>query len=398
MTSGVTLLNEVADDFPIFDTVVFRSTMAGLIAGKPLIVHQGGTSSGKTYSIILALAMYMKQNPGVICSVVSCTYPHLKRGAMRDFLGIMDKVGGLSKWNQSDCVGHINGGIMEFFSADNDGKVRGGKRDILFINEANLINYERYRQLSIRTGKTVIIDFNPVSEFWFHTYVLPTIQANDILFKRTTYHHNPRASEKIIREIESLKDIDEQLYLVYGLGKTGSITGLVFPSFEVVDEFPKDAKKQAIGLDFGFTNDPTAIIRIGFLHGDLYLQELVYDTNLTNPDISQRLKQLNVGYKEEIYADSAEPKSIEELRRMGWNIRGAAKRDVNFGLDIMRRYKLKVTKDSLNLAKELRNYVWKEGANGKKLNTPIDAFNHGIDAARYACIEKNTAARLPKMI
>lgn len=398
MTSEATPLNEAGAGLPVFDTAVFRSTMAGLMSGKPLIIQQGGTSSGKTYSIILALATYLSQNQNLTCSVVSCTFPHLKRGAIRDFAGITGAIGGLQKWNQTDCVGQINGNTIEFFSADNDGKVRGGKRDILFINEANLINYERYRQLSIRTGKTVIIDFNPVSEFWLHTDVIPAANADDMIFRRTTYRDNPRVPEKIIREIEALKTTNEQLYRVYGLGLTGNVTGLVFPNFVLVDEFPKDAKKQGVGLDFGFTNDPTAAVRIGFLHGELYLHELIYETGLTNPDISQRMKQVGIGVKEEVFADSAEPKSIEELRRLGWNIRGTVKREINFGIDLMRRYRINITKDSLNLAKELRNYSWKVDSNGKSLNIPIDAFNHAIDASRYACIEKSTGVVLPRMI
>jgi len=395
MTSAAIQLN---DTLPVFDTVVFRSTTAGLTKRKPLIVQQGGTSSGKTYSILLALISYLKQHTGLTVSVVSCTFPHLKRGAIRDFANIIDQVGGLADWNKTDCIGHINGNTIEFFSADNDGKVRGGKRDILFINEANLINYERYRQLSIRTGKTTIIDFNPVSEFWFHTDVYPTVTPEEMVFRRTTYRDNPRVPEKITREIEALKITNEQLYRVYGLGLTGNVTGLVFPNFVLVDQFPKDAKKQAVGLDFGFTNDPTAAVRIGFLHGELYLQELIYETGLTNPDISQRMKQVGIGAKEEIFADSAEPKSIEELRRMGWNIRGTVKREINFGIDLMKRYRINVTKDSLNLAKELRNYSWKIDSNGKTMNVPIDAFNHGLDGCRYACIEKSTGTNLPRML
>lgn len=398
MTSEATPLSEAGAGLPVFDTAVFRSTMAGLISGKPLIIQQGGTSSGKTYSIILALVTYLSQNQNLTCSVVSCTFPHLKRGAIRDFAGITGAIGGLQKWNQTDCVGQINGNTIEFFSADNDGKVRGGKRDILFINEANLINYERYRQLSIRTGKTVIIDFNPVSEFWLHTDVIPAASANDMIFRRTTYRDNPRVPEKIIREIEALKITNEQLYRVYGLGLTGNVTGLVFPSFTLVDSFPAEAKKQCYGLDFGFTNDPTAIIRIGFLSGNLYLDEVVYDYGLTNPDISERMKQAGINKRDEIVADAAEPKSIEELRRMGWNIRPGTKREINYGIDIMKRYPLCVTKRSLSLAKELRNYSWRVDSAGRSLNVPIDAFNHGIDSARYAVIEKSSPAGLPRMM
>jgi len=380
-----------------FDTLVYRTTIACLEDKKPLVVHQGGTSSGKTFSILLAIAIYLKENTGIVCSVVSCTYPHLKRGAVRDFLNIMDRIGGLQEWNKSDLSGKINGNTIEFFSADNDGKVRGSKRDILFLNEANLNNYERYRQLSIRTSVTTIMDYNPTSEFWFHTDVLPALDPQDYIYKRTTYKDNPAVSEKIAKDIESLKYTNENLYRVYALGLTGSNTGLIFPNFTLVDYFPKECKKQGYGLDFGFTNDPTALVRIGF-HGDyLYLDEILYETNLTNPDISEKLKILGITRRDEIVADSAEPKSIEELRRMGWNIRGANKREIVFGIDVMKRYKLAVTKTSLNLQKELRNYAWKIDTNGKTLNIPIDGYNHALDATRYITLFKLSGG-LPSMI
>ena len=394
MTSEAILSNEKELSF---DTVVYRSTYAGLDERIPLIIQQGGTSSGKTFSILLALSTYLKENTGLVVSIVSCTFPHLKRGAVRDFLNIMDKIGGLTDWNKSDLSGTINGNTIEFFSADNDGKVRGSKRDILFVNEANLINYERYRQLSIRTSKTSIIDFNPTAEFWFHSDVLPGIPASDYIYKRTTYKDNPAVSDKIIKDIESLKYTNENLYRVYALGLTGNATGLIFPNFTIVDQFQADAKKQGYGMDFGFTNDPTTLIRIGFKGDDLYLDEYLYETNLTNPDISDKLKELGLNRRDEIVADSAEPKSIEELRRLGWNIRGANKREINFGIDTMKRYRLCVTKRSLNLQKELRNYSWKVDTNSKSMNIPIDAYNHAIDAARYITLFKLSGG-LPSMI
>jgi phage terminase large subunit len=374
MTSQAIQLNE---NIPVFDTPVFRSTHGALASGIPLVIQQGGTYSGKTYSILLSLIEYLKESKdSLTVSVVSCTFPHLKRGAMRDFADIMDKVGGLKDWNKTDCIGHIGNSIIEFFSADNDGKVRGGKRDVLFVNEANLINYERFRQLSMRTRQTTVIDFNPVSEFWLHDQVLPGVQEGEYLFRRTTYKDNPRTPEKVVKDIEALKLTDAQLYRVYALGKTGNITGLIFPNVTYVDQFPEEAKKQAYGLDFGFTNDPTALVRIGFLSGKLYLQELIYETGLTNPDISNRIKELGVSKRAEIVADAAEPKSIEELRRMGWNVWPGTKREIVYGIDLMRRHPLCVTKDSLNLAKELRNYAWKVDASGRSLNVPIDAYNH----------------------
>jgi phage terminase large subunit len=389
-----TLLN----DYPVFDTKVYRSTTFGLINKLPLIIQQGGTYSGKTYSIILALVAFLsKSKKPLTVSVVSCTFPHLKRGVLRDFADIAEKVGDLKEWNKSDCIGKIGNSTIEFFSADNDGKVRGSKRDILFINEANLINYERYRQLSLRTRQTTILDYNPVSEYWLHSDVFPTLREKDYIFRRTTYKDNPRTPEKVMRDIESLKATNEQLYNVYALGKTGYATGLIFPKITLVDDFPEDAKKQCYGMDFGFTNDPTAVIRIGFLSGKLYLQELLYETHLTNRDISERFRGLGFNKRTEIVADSAEPKSIEELRRLGWNVYPCSKKDIKYGIDLMQRYEICVTKDSLNLLKEFRNYAWKVDTNGKPMNVPIDSFNHGCDAIRYAIIHKLSAA-LPQIM
>ena len=386
------------NDAPVFETKVYRSTSYGLKHRSPLIIQQGGTYSGKTYSILLCLVSFLSQSKKPLTvSVVSCTFPHLKRGALRDFADIAEKVGELTEWNKTDCTGKIGNSTIEFFSADNDGKVRGSKRDILFINEANLINYERYRQLSLRTRQTTILDYNPVSEFWLHSEVFPALREQDYIFRRTTYLDNPRTPEKVMRDIESLKKTNEQLYNVYALGKTGYATGLIFPNITLVDTFPDEAKKQAYGLDFGFTNDPTAVIRMGIIHGQLYLKEMLYETGLTNPDISERLKQLGISKKAEIVADAAEPKSIEELRRMGWNIWPGTKKEIKYGIDLMQRFNLCVTKDSLNLIKEFRNYAWKVDANNAPLNIPGDSWNHGIDAVRYSLIHKLSGG-LPKIM
>jgi len=395
MTLSATQLYEQ----PIYDTSVFKSTTAGILAKMPLIIQQGGTYSGKTYNVILALITYLKQtNERLTVSIVSCTFPHLKRGAVRDFQDIASKVGGVTSWNKSDYIATVGDSIIEFFSADNDGKVRGGKRDILFINEANLINYERYRQLSMRTRRTTIIDYNPVSEFWLHSQVFPGIKNNEYLFKLSTYKDNPTTPEKVIKDVESLKLTNPTLYNVYALGKTGTVEGLIFKDITLVDELPEYLKKKAYGMDFGFTNDPTTIIQIGFSGDNLYLHEILYETNLTNQDVGNRLAELGFSKRlDEICADSAEPKSIEELRRMGWNIWPCEKREIIFGIDLMLRYKIHITKSSLNLLKEFRNYSWRKTPDGKSVNVPIDSFNHGIDAARYAVLFKMRSG-LPKLL
>lgn len=379
-----------------FDTKVFRSTMAGLLAGVPVIVHQGGTYSGKTFSVLAAVHQYLaieRARSKMIASIVSCTIPHLKRGALRDWTTICDACGGLDTWQRSDNLFTIGSSLVEFFSADDDGKVRGGKRDILFVNEGNLINFERYRQLAFRTRATVIIDYNPVSEFWLHEHI---IRQPGVLFKRSTYHDNPTTPQKVKDDVERLKDIDEQLYRVYALGLTGRIQGLIYPHVELVDAFPDEARKTCYGLDFGFTNDPTALVRFGEHSGAIYADELIYETGMTNQDISRRMKDLGIRRDDEIFADAAEPKSIEELRRDGWNVRAAKKGpdSVRHGILLLKERPLRLTKRSVNMDKERRNYRYKTDKDGRSLNEPIDLFNHGMDALRYAASMKLTPGAL----
>lgn len=374
----------------IFDTKVFRSTIAGLIRKMPVIVHQGGTYSGKTFSILAAIHQYLdveREGERLVTSVVSCTMPHLKRGALRDFQEITQHLGGFGSWQKSDNIFRIGGGIIEFFSADDDGKVRGGKRDILFVNEGNLINYERYRQLAMRTRQTVIIDYNPVAEFWCHEHIL---KRQDILFKRSTYLDNPATPKKVIDDIERLKDIDPELYRIYALGLTGNIQGLIYSNFELVNEFPAECKRVCYGLDFGFSNDPTALVKFGYLHGEIFAEELIYETGLTNQDIARKFRELNIYQGAEIFADSAEPKSIEEIRREGFNIRPAQKGpdSIRHGINLIKQHKVNLTKSSTNMDKERRNYRWKEDRDGNATDKPIDAFNHGLDALRYAATMK----------
>jgi len=364
--------------------------MAGLLKGVPVIVQQGGTYSGKTFNILIALHQYLnvqRKNDRLVVSIVSCTVPHLKRGALRDFSEICAHLGGLDSWQKTDNTFKLGNSLIEFFSADDDGKVRGGKRDVLFVNEGNLINHERYRQLAIRTRQTVIIDYNPVAEFWCHEHVL---KRKDILFKRSTYRDNPATPQKVIDDIERLKEVDDQLYRVYALGLTGRIQGLVFERIELVNDFPDNAKKQCYGLDFGFTNDPTALVRFGELHGEIYADEVLYETGLTNQDISEKMRAAGIRKNAEIYADSAEPKSIEELRREGWNVRPARKGSdsIRYGINLLKQRKINITKRSTNMDKERRNYRWKEDRDGRPLDKPVDAYNHALDALRYAAVMK----------
>jgi phage terminase large subunit len=364
---------------------------------KRVRVIQGGTSSSKTFSIIPLLITYAIDNPNSEISIVSESIPHLRRGAMRDFIKIMEWTSNYNpdNWNKSSFTYLFNSGsFIEFFSVTEESKLRGARRDILFVNEANNVPWEAFHQLSIRTKKFIYIDYNPTAEFWAHTEL---VGKNDTDFVILTYKDNDALDPAIIREIEKAKTKAEtsaywaNWWKVYGLGQVGTLQGAIYEDFEVVEGIDVSrAKFVALGLDWGFSNDPTALVAI-YRQGDcLLIQELLYATGLTNQDIADKLRTLGITRAWEIVADSAEPKSIEEIYRLGFNIKPAEKGpdSVRNGIDILKRYKLQVTKDSTNLIKELRSYTWATDKEGKNTGVPIDSFNHACDAMRYVALNK----------
>jgi phage terminase large subunit len=357
---------------------------------KRIRIVQGGTSSSKTFSIIPLLIHYASLNPGSEISIVSESIPHLKRGALKDFKKIMQWTDNYKdeRLNKSNLkYTFANNSYIEFFSVDQPDKLRGARRDILFINEANNVSFEAYNQLAVRTKKFIYIDYNPTSEFWAHTELM---QDQDADFVILTYKDNEALDDAIVKEIEKAKEKAktskywQNWWNVYGLGKVGSLEGVVFQNWDETMQVPGDAKLLGGGMDFGYTNDPTAYIQCYKLNNTLIFDEVIYRTGLLNSDIKDLLRSNNVGMTA-IYADSAEPKSIAEIRRYGFNIKGADKgRDsVLYGINILQQHHFLVTKRSTNLIKELRNYTWDTSKTGEKLNKPVDAFNHGIDAIRY---------------
>ena len=367
--------------------VVFRHLET---SDKRIVIEQGGTRSGKTYNILIWIIFsYALKNSGKTVTICRKTYPALRTSAMRDFIEILRsyELYDEKNHNKSSSEYHLNGNLIEFISLDQPQKVRGRKRDLLFINEANELHWEDWQQLVFRTTGRIIIDYNPSDEFhWIYERVKT---RDDAEFHITTYKNNPFLEDSIIKEIELLKQTDENYWRVYGLGEVGSGKSLIFRT-ELIDRIPDNARFISYGMDFGYTNDPTTLIAIYTHDTNLYFDEKIYRTNMTNQDIANELGRLEIGRRDEIYADSGEPKSIEEIYRMGWNIKPATKgRDsVNIGIDMLKRYALHVTKESTNTIKEFRNYKWKEDKNGVVLNTPVDMFNHSIDAIRYGCYTK----------
>lgn len=353
---------------------------------KRVKIIQGGTSAGKTFGIIPVLIDKAAKVEGLEISIVAETIPHLRRGALRDFLKIMKFTGRYfeERFNRSLLrYEFANGSVIEFFSADDSSKLRGARRDILYINECNNITFDAYNELAIRTRKEVYLDFNPANEFWVHTELK---DESDSDFLILTYKDNEALDQSIIDQIEKNREKAKtstywaNWWKVYGEGQLGMLEGVVFSNWKQINTIPKEAKLIGIGLDFGYTNDPTAIIEIYNYNGQRIVNELAYQTGLLNSDIAKLLPKNVV-----VYADSSEPKSIDEIKRHGITIKGVTKGkdSINYGIDVIQRNEYLVTSNSQNLIKELRSYIWDTDKQGKRLNKPIDFNNHAIDAFRY---------------
>lgn len=341
----------------------------------------GGTSASKTISILMWLIVYAQEHKDKTISVVSESFPHLKRGAIRDFLSIMQDLNRFqdSAWNKTDYIYTFPTGTkIEFFSADQPGKVRGPRRDILFVNEANNIPYETYTQLEVRTKILVWLDWNPVSEFWFYTDVMG---KDGVDFITLTYKDNEALDPQIVKAIESRMG-NKNWWAVYGLGQLGESEGRIYKDWAIIDEIPHEARLERYGLDFGYTNDPTALVGIYKYNGGFILDEVVYQRGLDNKQIADVLINEPNAL---VMADSAEPKSIDEIRSYGVNILPAAKGQGSIlqGIQYVQQQRISVTKRSLNLLKEYRNYLWITDKDGKTINEPSPIFNHSMDAIRY---------------
>ena len=368
--------------------------------GVPIIVNEGGTSSSKTYSTMQAIIASTFAFPNSVTTVVGQDIPNLKKGPIRDSKNILliEELQDKFEYNKSDRIytNKENGSVIEFNSYDDEQDAKSGRRDFSFFNEANGISYEIFDAIKLRTKRTVFIDFNPNARFWCHDKVFPDTENRK--WFQSTFRNNPFIDDKIRNDILSYQPTPENIargtaneyrWKVYGLGEVGRLEGLVFPDFQVTSDFPIQYKWRVFGMDFGYTNDPTTLIEIRYAHGDLYWREHIYQTGLTNPEIASEVKRLEFN-REKIVADSAEPKSIEEIKRGGCYIIPAEKgRDsINQGIDAIKRYKCYIHSGSKNLIEEFSSYTWDKDRDGNPTNKPIDKFNHGIDAGRYALSKK----------
>mgnify|MGYP003131547945 CR=1 FL=1 len=361
--------------------VVFKHLLK---SQKKIIVEQGGTRSGKTYNILLWIIFsFCTQNTGKIITICRKSFPSLRATVMRDFFDILKthKMYNEINHNKSSSEYNLYNNLVEFISLDEPQKVRGRKRDVLFINEANELYFEDWQQLLFRTNQKIILDYNPSDEYsWIYDKV---ITRDDADFYITTYKDNTFLEQALIKEIERLKETDPQYWQIYGLGQKGISKATIFNYQE--SNIPEDAEFLSMGVDYGYTNDPTAHISVYKKGHNLYIEEHLYKTMMTAEDIHSHFKILNVGDKI-IYSDSSEPRLNDYLRRTGWNIRPTKKgRDsIIAGIDLLKRYKLFVTPNSQNLIQEFRNYKWSEDKTGKLTNIPIDRNNHLLDSLRYA--------------
>ncbi|CAB4142072.1 XtmB Phage terminase large subunit [uncultured Caudovirales phage] len=353
---------------------------------KRIKIIQGGTSAGKTFGILPVLIDKAIKQPNLEISVVAESIPHLRRGALRDFEKIMKWTNRFvdERFNKTLLKYEFsNGSFIEFFSADDASKLRGARRDVLYINECNNVTFESYNELSIRTRKEIFLDFNPSNEFWVHTELKEEADSDFLIL---TYLDNEALDQSIVDQIEKNREKAAtsnywaNWWKVYGEGQLGMLEGVVLNNWQLIDKIPTEARLLGIGLDFGYTNDPSAIIEIYNYNGKRIVNEVAYQTGMLNSDIAKLLPKKVI-----VYADSSEPKSIDEIRKHGIMIKGVTKGkdSINYGIDIMQQQDYLVTSNSTNLIKELRSYIWDTDKSGKRLNKPIDHHNHAIDAWRY---------------
>ena len=363
---------------------VFTRSLDAYLVGKRLIVNEGGTSSTKTYSAIqLLISIALLSPKPLLISIVAESFPHLRRGAIRDFMAIMGEGFNYDNWNKSDSEYNFGKSKIEFFSADDSSKLRGGRRDILFLNEANNITLDSFNELDVRTRKVTFIDFNPVAEFWAHE-----MQGRpEVAWIHSTYLDALEHLEKsVVDNILSRKDRDPNWWRIYGLGLVGKIEGLVHPYFQQCETLPENGRL-IYGLDFGYSGDPCVLVKNRIPGTDLYSEEMFYELGMNNHDIAKRMTICGVRKNYDIIiADCAEPKSIDEIKAYGFDIRpcGKGPDSLRNGIQKINQYRQFWTKTSLNCIKEQRNYRYEKDKDGKFTDKPIDDFNHGMDGRRYA--------------
>jgi len=344
------------------------------------VINQGGSRSSKTYSICQLLIVLCLKQPGTMVSIVRKSFPSLRASVMRDFFEVMRELN-LYKQTEHHKTENIynfdNGSSVEFFAVDDEQKLRGRKRDILWANEANELNFEEYTQLNMRTTGKLIFDFNPSDNFhWLYDL----ISRPESKLIHSTYKDNPFLEEALVKEIENLINVDESYYRIYALGEKGTGKTTIYTHWKYYEDLP-ETKTKIYGLDFGF-NHPMSLLEVNFIDNKAYVRELVYESGLTVDDLILRMSSLEVSKKHEMVCDGARPEMIEEIKRAGYMAKSAVK-EVKKGIDSVKSTELYIHKESLNVVKETASYKWK--TNGDViLDEPVKMYDDAMDAMRYA--------------
>ena len=368
---------------------IFLKTQQAFNSGKKVVIHRGGTGSGKTYDVMLYLFSEAMTRKDLIITVVSESRPHLEIGAIRILSGICKTVNLWQKenWNISKSVWTApTGSIIEFFSADRIDKALGARRDWLYGNEINSLNKDVWDELA-RRSENIIGDFNPTAQFWLEDWVNNYDNTQVIT---SNYLDNPFLPETERARIAKRASRDKNFKRIHIDCEYGITEGIIFTNWFQVEAMPEG--DCMYGLDFGFSNHPSALVKTIETADAYYVDELIYQSGLLNSDIVKRFEALGIRKNyDEIIADSAEPKSIQEIHNAGYNIKGAVKGadSIRIGIDRLKSKTIFVTKRSTNLIKELRAYGWVTDKNGNPTNKPIDDNNHAIDALRYSLNPKH---------
>lgn len=359
-------------------TVVFEHLQN---SNKRIIVMQGGTRSGKTYNILLWFIVRLMKEQNRVFTIVRDSLPSLKGSVMRDFIDIMTRLGIYDEncHNKTENTYLLNTNLIEFVSADQPHKIRGRKRDYLFCNEGTELSYDSWMQLVFRTEGNIVIDYNPDQpDHWIYDRVLV---RDDIDFFITTYKDNPFLAPELVQEIERLEQADQDYWRVYGLGQRGTGREIIFNHWRVCDTLPTG--RTFYGIDTGY-NHATALIRCVDAGGEIYAREMVYQSRLTTTDLAKIMKGLQISGNTPIYYDYADPRSAEELSRHGFNLVPCAPKSVKESIMCVKSKPLHITRDSVNLIKELKNYSWKKDKTGMITDEPVKFLDDAVDALRYA--------------
>ena len=357
---------------------------------KRIVVEQGGTRSGKTYNIILFFVYKLLGESGKVLTICRSSLPSLKGSVMRDFFEILERMDLYDEelHNKTEHTYWLNENLVEFVSVDQPQKIRGRKRNYLFINEANEVPYEAWMQLAFRTEEKIVLDYNPSDEYgWIYDSVLT---RDDCEFHITTYKDNPFLPSELISEIERLREADENYWQIYGLGQRGMSSEMIYTHWRLCKSMPGKGEK-FFGCDFGY-NVPSALVQIEVYEGAIYVDEWLYEQKLTTGDLVERFKTLGINRNHEIFCDAAEPKTIEELIRAKFNAKPADK-DVTEGIRKVKSMPLYITERSVNLIKEIKSYKWKVDKDGRTLDEPVKFMDHGVDAIRYGVFTKLSIAQ-----